>query len=59
MSPQDTGRQLWGIPGIVGLRQFRDHEAWIQLEQEIPLINKKGSANVYRNNTEGNLKIFM
>ncbi len=42
MSPQDTGRQLWGNPGIVSLRQFRNNEAWIQLGQESPLMNKKG-----------------
>ncbi len=42
MSPQDTGRQCWGNPGIVSLRQFRDNEAWIQLGQESPLMNKKG-----------------
>ncbi len=42
MSPQDTGRQLWGNPGIVSLRQFRDNGAWIQLGQESPLMNKKG-----------------
>ncbi len=34
MSPQDAKRQLWGNPGIVSLRQFRDNEAWIQLGQE-------------------------
>ncbi len=42
MSPQDTGGQLWVNPGIVSLRQFRDNEAWIQLGQESPLMNKKG-----------------
>ncbi len=25
MSPHDTGRQLWGNPGIVSFRQFRDN----------------------------------
>ncbi len=29
MSPQDTGKQLWGNPVIVCFRQFRDNEAWI------------------------------
>ncbi len=43
MSPQDKGRQLWGYPGIVSLRQFRDNEAWMQLGQESPLMNKTGS----------------
>ncbi len=42
MSPQDTRRQLWGNSGIVSLRQFRDNEAWIQLGQVSPLMNKKG-----------------
>ncbi len=42
MSPQDTKRKLWGNPGIVSLRQFRDNEARIQLEQKSPLMNKKG-----------------
>ncbi len=42
MSPQDTWRQVWGYPGIVSLRQFRDNEAWIPLGQESPLMNKKG-----------------
>jgi hypothetical protein len=42
MSPQDTGRQLWGNPGIVSLRQFWDNDAWIQLGQESLLMNKKG-----------------
>ncbi len=45
MSPQDSGRQLWGNPGIGSLRQFRDNEAWIQLWQESPLMNKKGLKN--------------
>jgi hypothetical protein len=39
---RDTGRQLWGHPCIVSLRQFRDNVAWIQLGQESPLMNKKG-----------------
>jgi hypothetical protein len=42
MSPQDTGIQLLGNPGIVFLRQFRDNEARIQLGQESHLMNKKG-----------------
>jgi hypothetical protein len=42
MSQQDPGRQLWGNPGLVSLRQLWDNEAWIQLGQESPLINKKG-----------------
>jgi hypothetical protein len=42
LSPQDKGRQLWGNPSIVSLRKFRDNEAWIQLGQESPLMNKKG-----------------
>jgi hypothetical protein len=42
MSPQDTGSQLGGNPGIVSIRQFRDNEAGIQLGQESPLMNKKG-----------------
>ncbi len=42
MSPQDTGRQLLGNPGIVSLRPFRDNEAQIQLGQESHLMNKKG-----------------
>ncbi len=42
MSTQDTGRQLWGNSGIVSLKQFRDNEAWIQLGQESPFMNKKG-----------------
>ncbi len=42
MSPQDAKRQLWKNPGIVSLKQFRDNEAWIQLGQESPLVNKKG-----------------
>ncbi len=42
MSPLDARRQLWGNPGIVSLRQFRDNEALIQLGQESPLMSKKG-----------------
>ena len=41
MSPENTGRQLWGNPGIVSFGKFRDNEAWIQLGQESPLMNKK------------------
>jgi hypothetical protein len=48
MSPQDTRRQLWGNPDIVSLRQFRDNEAWIQLGQESPLMNKKGLSFKWR-----------
>jgi hypothetical protein len=43
MSPQDTGIQLWGTRyTVVSLKQFRENEAWIQLGQESPLMNKKG-----------------
>ncbi len=48
MSQQDTRRQLRGNPGIVSFRQFRDNEAWIQLGQESPLMNKKGLKRTIR-----------
>ncbi len=43
MSPQDTGRQLWGNPGILSLRQFRDNEASLRGWGEDP--NKTTAKN--------------